>query len=180
MGNSLELMIVIRRRKFTSGPRTVGWENKDRKNRVKEESNDGLTSWKAESWKKLWQKNSSAFVKGLTALRCVCVGLGGLGVTWSPRGPRFVGSNPTEVYGFFQDVKILSTSPPGGTKGPESEISGSLKNFNPEKIGFWAKFNRHIHFLIPKIRGSTIDLKRSPCIGQQWPPHKKKTNTNTK
>ena len=26
-----------------------------------------------------------------------------------------MGSNPTEVDGFFQDVKILSTSPPGGT-----------------------------------------------------------------
>ena len=30
----------------------------------------------------------------------------------------------------FQEVKILSTSPPGGT---ESEISGSLKNLKPEK-----------------------------------------------
>ena len=29
--------------------------------------------------------------------------------------------------------------------GPESEISGSLKNLKPEKIGLWAKFNRHIH-----------------------------------
>ena len=28
---------------------------------------------------------------------------------------RFAGSNPAEVDGFFQDVKILSTSPPGGT-----------------------------------------------------------------
>ena len=38
---------------------------------------------------------------------------------------------------FFQDVKILSTCPPGGTLswGPESEISGSLKNLKPEKIG---------------------------------------------
>ena len=29
------------------------------------------------------------------------VDLGGLGVTCSPRDPRFAGSNPTEVYGFF-------------------------------------------------------------------------------
>ena len=29
--------------------------------------------------------------------------------------PRLAGSNPAEVHGFFQDVKILSTSPPGGT-----------------------------------------------------------------
>jgi hypothetical protein len=36
--------------------------------------------------------------------------------TCSPRYPRFAGSNPAEVGGFFQDVKILSTSPPGGTK----------------------------------------------------------------
>ena len=28
---------------------------------------------------------------------------------------RFAGPNPAEVDGFFQDVKILSTSPPGGT-----------------------------------------------------------------
>ena len=42
---------------------------------------------------------------------------------------------PTEVDGFFQDVKILSTSLPGGTLrlGPESESSGSLKNLKPEK-----------------------------------------------
>ena len=45
----------------------------------------------------------------------VLVGLGGLGVTCSPRDPRFVGSNPADVDGIFQDVKILSTSPPGGT-----------------------------------------------------------------
>ena len=66
------------------------------------------------------------------------VGLGGLGVICSPRDPRFTGSNPlAEVDGFFQDVKILSTSPPGGTLswGPESEILGSLKNLKPETIG---------------------------------------------
>ena len=57
------------------------------------------------------------------------VGLGGLGVLYSPRDPRFAVSNPAEV-------EVLSTSPPGGTLswGPESEISGSLKNFKPEKI----------------------------------------------
>ena len=43
------------------------------------------------------------------------VGLCGLGVTYSPRDSWFAGSNPAEVDGFFQDVKILSTSPPGGT-----------------------------------------------------------------
>ena len=43
------------------------------------------------------------------------VGLGGLGVTCSPRDPRFAGSNPAEVDGSFQDVNILSTSPPEGT-----------------------------------------------------------------
>ena len=65
------------------------------------------------------------------------VSFGGLGVTCSPRDPRFAGSNPTEVDGFFQGVKILSTCPPGGTLtwGPEPKISSSLKNFNPEKIG---------------------------------------------
>ena len=30
------------------------------------------------------------------------VGLGGLGITCSPRDPRFAGSNPVEVGGFFK------------------------------------------------------------------------------
>ena len=65
------------------------------------------------------------------------VDLRGLGLTCSPRDSRFAGSDPAEVDGFFQDVKILNTSPPGGSlcRGPESEISGSLKNLKPEKIG---------------------------------------------
>ena len=33
-------------------------------------------------------------------------GLGGLGVPSTARDPRFAGSNPAEVDGFFQDVKI--------------------------------------------------------------------------
>ena len=48
-------------------------------------------------------------------LESAAVGLGGLGVTCSPQDPRFASSNPTEIDGFFQDEKILSTSPPGGT-----------------------------------------------------------------
>jgi hypothetical protein len=59
------------------------------------------------------------------------------GVSCSSRDPRFTDSNPAEIDGFFQDVKILSASPPGETLswGPESEISRSLKNLRPEKIG---------------------------------------------
>ena len=45
----------------------------------------------------------------------IYVGLGGLGVTCSSRGPRFTGTNPVEVDGFFHDVKILTPNPPGGT-----------------------------------------------------------------
>ena len=36
-------------------------------------------------------------------------------VKCSPRDPRFAGWNPADVDGFFQDVKILSTSPLGRT-----------------------------------------------------------------
>ena len=36
-------------------------------------------------------------------------------VPCSPRDPRFAGSNRAEIDGFFQDVKILRPSPPGGT-----------------------------------------------------------------
>ena len=50
------------------------------------------------------------------------VNLGGLGVTCSPRDPRFEGSNPAEVDGFFQDVKILSTSPQGGALSWKSRV----------------------------------------------------------
>ena len=50
------------------------------------------------------------------------VSLGGLGVMCSPRDPRFVGSNPTEVDGFIQDVKILNTSLPGGSLSWGSRI----------------------------------------------------------
>ena len=39
------------------------------------------------------------------ALRVFEVGLGGLGVTCSPRDPRFRGFKPAEVDGFFQDIK---------------------------------------------------------------------------
>ena len=60
------------------------------------------------------------------------VGLGGLGVTCSPRVPRFAGSNPTEVDGFFSGRKNPEHKSSGG---PESEVSGSLKNLKPEKIG---------------------------------------------
>ena len=44
----------------------------------------------------------------------ICV-IGGLGLTCYPRDLRFEGSNPTEDDGFFQNVKILRTNPPGGT-----------------------------------------------------------------
>ena len=81
-----------------------------------------------------WHRQSSEHFRFET--KYLLVGLGGLGVSCSPRDPRFADSNPVEVDGFFQGIKILSTSPPGGTLswgGPESEISGSLKNLKPEK-----------------------------------------------
>ena len=62
----------------------------------------------------------SSFAFPVTNSMAVC--LGGLGVTCSPRDPRFAGSNLAEVDGFFQDVKILSTSPPGGTLNLGSRV----------------------------------------------------------
>ena len=50
------------------------------------------------------------------------VSLGYLGVTCSPRDPRFAGSNPSEVNRFFQDVKILSTSSSGATSSWGSRV----------------------------------------------------------
>ena len=50
------------------------------------------------------------------------VGLGDLGVMCSPRDPRLAGSNPAGIDGFFQDVKILITCPPGGTLSWGSQV----------------------------------------------------------
>jgi len=47
--------------------------------------------------------------------------------------PKVRGLNPAEVDGFFQDVKVLSTRTL--SRWSESKVSGSLKNFKPEKIG---------------------------------------------
>ena len=46
------------------------------------------------------------------------VSLGGLGVTCSPRDPRFAGSNPAEVDGFFS-----------GRKSPD--LKYSVRDFKP-------------------------------------------------
>ena len=63
--------------------------------------------------------------------------LGGHGVTCSPRDPRFTGSNPAEVDGFLgrKNPEHKSSEKDFKLGGPESEISGSLKNLKPEKIG---------------------------------------------
>ena len=66
----------------------------------------------------MWEACTKIFIPKLIKV----VGLGGLGVTCLPRDPRFAGSNPAEVDGFFQDVKFLSTSPPGETLSWRSRI----------------------------------------------------------
>jgi hypothetical protein len=43
------------------------------------------------------------------------VSIGALRATMLPWEPRFRGSNPVEASGFFQDVKVVSTIPPGQT-----------------------------------------------------------------
>ena len=59
-------------------------------------------------------KNLDSWLNSSVDITYIKIGLGGLGITCSPRDPRFAGSSPAEVDGFFQDVKILSKSPPGG------------------------------------------------------------------
>ena len=74
-------------------------------------------------------------IKGHTIKLVSFVGLGGLGVTCSPRDPRFVDSNSAEADGFFQDVKLLSTCPPGGTLSWGSRVCDFrlIKNLKSEK-----------------------------------------------
>ena len=65
----------------------------------------------------------------------VSVGLGGLGVPYSPRDPSS-SLNPAEVDEFLSGRKNPEhkTSGRDFKGGPESEISGSLKNLKPEKL----------------------------------------------
>ena len=79
------------------------------------------------------KKQDYTFICKVAGVILCSVGLGGLGVTCSPRDPRFAGSNPGEVNGFFL-----------GRKNPEHKSSGrdlglgvpSLRfQAKPEKIG---------------------------------------------
>ena len=56
------------------------------------------------------------------------VGLGGLGVTCSPRDPRFAGSNPTKVDGFFSE-----------RKNPEHKSSGRDLKLGVPSLRFQAR-----------------------------------------
>ena len=60
----------------------------------------------------------------LNLLKC----LGGLGVKYLPRDPRFAGSNPTEVDGFFS-----------GRKNPEQKSSGREFKLGVPSLRFQAR-----------------------------------------
>ena len=92
----------------------------------------------------------------------ICV-IGVLGVTCY-RDLKLAGSNPTEVDGLSQNVKILSTNP------PEYEISGLLINLKPEKIGLWAKFKWHIHVLVSKFGEHNRSQKGCSALGSNEHP----------
>ena len=51
--------------------------------------------------------------------------------------------------------------------GPESEISGLLRNLKPEKIGLWAKCNRGIHILVISVAKIESD-KETLIRGLLW------------
>ena len=69
-----------------------------------------------------------------------------------PKGPK---QNDTEHYEIYKHYKQSPTNILNDQihyKSHISQISGSLKNLKPEKIGLRAKFNRHIHVLVtPKF-----------------------------
>ena len=54
-----------------------------------------------------WLNNLNQYFNTINKIKVTNeeVVLGGLGVTCSPRDPRFVGSNPAEVDGFFSGRK---------------------------------------------------------------------------
>ena len=133
--------------------------------------------------------NCREIVKAIKKMSAVCVrfwrrnitGFGGLGVRCSPRDPRFAGSNPAEVDRFFRTKKkswaqVLRERLQA--LSPESEISGLLKNLKPEKIDFWAKFNRYTHVLIPKFGEAQSIWKGRSVLGSN--EHPIKTNISRK
>ena len=69
-------------------------------------------------------------------------------VTCSTRGLR--GFKLTQVGGCFQDVKIISTSPPERTSSRGSRVRyfRLFKEHQAWKIGLWAQFNRRILILV--------------------------------
>ena len=54
-----------------------------------------------------FQSNLSSFSNSGNSIKISVVRFGGLGVTCSPHDQWLAGSNPAEVDGLFQDVKIL-------------------------------------------------------------------------
>jgi hypothetical protein len=60
-------------------------------------------------------------------------------VIYLPWDLKFTGSNPAEVDGLYQDVKVLSTSPLGGTLnlGPWIWDFRLVKNLKSEKLCLW-------------------------------------------
>ena len=80
-----------------------------------------MVSCTDENYHSLWDRNPDFYMneepitKSKIKIQDTMFHSYGHGVKSSPRDPRFAGSNPAEVDGFVLDVKILSTSPPGGT-----------------------------------------------------------------
>ena len=109
------------------------------------------------------------------------VGLGGFGVTCSPRDPRFAGSTLAEVDGFFQDVKFLSTSPPGGTWSRESWVWDFRLIKEPQawKNRPLRKINRHIHILVSKFGEHNRSKKCRSALGStDHPTHQYNTKAS--
>ena len=104
-------------------------------------------------WNLLDAASCCAFVF-LLIIIMIIVGLSNLivslGVMCSSRDSRFAGSNPAEVDGFFQDVKILCTSPPGGTvsRGPQVWDFRLVKEPQVWKNRPLSNFSRRINVLV--------------------------------
>ena len=75
--------------------------------------NCNFLSYSIHNYRLHWLKNNCLFPMQWFFIIIGLVGLGGLGVTCSPRDPRFASWNPAEVDGFFS-----------GRKNPEHKSSG--------------------------------------------------------
>ena len=112
--------------------------------------------------------NTVTFMSNRSWLTVMLVGLGGLGIMYSPQDPRFAGSNLAEVDEFFSGRKNPEHKSSGRTLSRGSRVSDFRLVKEPQawkKIVLWTIINLHIHVLVkPKFLSSRLMRRQTSPI----------------